>query len=1263
LSLACTVAVRFLFIVPMFSAGASRTAAGSLAKQLLCAAAILLAAAGPGSAQEQPWQQAGPHARWTPLTVTGIPRIGFTWLDAQLTQIKFTNSLDETAAAANRVLYDGAGVAVGDFDNDGLPDIYFCSLNGRNTLYRNLGGWKFADVTGRAGLPRDHRYYRGAVFADVNGDGALDLLVCVVGGGVQCFLNDTHGRFIDATAAARTASNFGSITLALADVDGNGTLDLYVANNRAEDIRDRGQVNLQMVNGQLTVPPALTNRLLVMNGEVLEYGEPDQLYLNDGKGHFSPVSWTGGRFRTEEGRPLASAPLDWGLTASFRDLNDDGFPDLYVCNDFWTPDRIWINDGKGRFQAAPRLALRHTSASSMGVDFADIDRDGHVDFFVVDMLSRDPGLRKRQKLAQTPMPSAIGAIDDRPQAMRNTLFRNQGDGTFVEIANYAGVAASEWSWSPVFLDVDLDGYEDLLISTGHAKDVQDLDAAAEIRKRQHPWSKSMSERERQTVFTQELLEHMRLYPQLNTPIVAFHNRGDWRFDDVTANWGTAQPGIHHAMAFADFDGDGDLDFVVNNLGSAAGVYRNDTIAPRVAVRLKGLPPNTEGIGAKIALRGGAVPVQQTEVSCGGHYMSGSDPLAVFAAGTNTAPFTIEVTWRNGRRSVVEQARANRLYEISESGALTVAKTNPPAFKPERLFEDVSQWLQHTHHEEPFNDFERQPLLPRRLSQLGPGVTWFDADGDGYDDLFIASGKGGRLAYFKNKSGTGFERQSSPALDAAASRDQSTLIGWRGAGARDVVIGLMSYEDGASNQSSVIEFDFNRNAIEPRVPDHVASIGPMAMADVRGNGTLEMFVGGRVIPGRYPEAAPSRLYQMNGTNWQIDSINSKALEKIGMASGAVWSDLDGDGSPELILACEWGPLRIFHNERGRLVSWNISTRLNGSHLTLDRLTGFWNGVATVDLDGDGRMDIVASNWGLNSDSAPTMENPVALFYGDLMDRGVVDLIEAERDSKGAFAPRQGLDTLGRSIPALAARFATHQQFSAASLDEILGDSAAKMKRREATTLASMVFLNRGDHFEAAPLPREAQLAPAFGISVADFDGDGNEDIFLAQNFFANAAEAPRLDAGRGLLLRGDGHGNLLPVTPQNAGIEVFGEQRGVAASDYDHDGRADLVVTQNGAATRLFHNIGAKPGLRMRLTGPASNPDGIGAQLRLRFASRIGPAREIHAGSGYWSQESATQVLALPETPTSVIVSWPGGKKSTIAIPPNAREILVTHPSP
>jgi hypothetical protein len=1231
-------------------------------------------AGGVSRAQNLEWREF-PGGRSAALTVPAVGKTGFKLLDPSATGLTFTNSLDEGASAANRVLLNGAGVATGDFDHDGWPDIFFCSLNGRNTLYRNLGGWKFTDVTESAGLKRDSRYYRGAVFADVNGDGSLDLLVGIVGGGVECFLNDGRGRFADATEAARTRSPFATSTLALADVDGNGTLDLYVANNRTDDMRDRGQVNLQMINGQMAVPPALQDRLVVTNGQVLEYGEPDQLYLNDGKGRFTAISWTGGRFRNEEGAPLERPPLDWGLTATFRDINADGFPDLYVCNDFWTPDRLWLNDGKGRFRAAPRLALRNMSASSMGVDFADIDRDGRLDFFVVDMLSRDPRLRKRQKLAQPPMASPLGAIDNRPEFMRNTLFVGRGDGTFAEAANFAGVAASEWSWSPVFLDVDLDGYEDLLITTGHAWDVQDLDAAAKIRALQHSWKGFTNEAERQKAFTKELMEHMRLYPRLETPVVAFRNRGDLQFEEVTSTWGTDQPGIHHAIALADFDRDGDLDLVVNNLGSAAGLYRNEIAAGRVAVRLRGLPPNTQGIGAKVKLLAGAVPAQGQEVISGGRYMAGSEPALMFAAGKAAAGMTIEVKWRNGGLSRVADVGANRIYEIHEpaTGAGNPREETPPPDGRPALFEDVSRQLQHVHHEEPFDDFARQPLLFRRLSQLGPSVSWFDVDGDGAEDLIVGSGKGGRMACYRNDKRGGFQLMTGPPVNSVMPRDQTAVLGWiTSKGGARLLGGSASYEDGQTNAPDVLQFDFVGKATDGIVAGGPASCGPLALGDVDGDGDLDLFVGGRAVPGRYPEPASSRLYRFDGTRFQLDSINRQALEGIGLVSGAVWSDLDGDGLPELLLACEWGPLRIFRNDKGKLTAWNPpidfpanvsapskpETR-NTKHETLNDLTGWLNGVATGDFDGDGRMDIVASNWGLNSEYSASMERPLQCFYGDLLDRGTVDELETEWDSTSrTVTPRRRLDVLGRSLPMLMERYTSHRQFSEASLTEVLGPLAAKARKAEVTTLASMVFLNRGDHFEGVLLPRAAQMAPAFGLVVADFDGDGNEDLFLSQNFFATTAEVPRLDAGRGLLLRGDGAGTFAAVSAQESGIEVYGEQRGAAAADYDADGRVDLVVTQNGAATKLFHNLTAKPGLRVRLKGPPDNPTGVGAVVRLKNGARLGPAREIHAGSGYWSQDGAVQVVSSREPAVELWVRWPGGIAETVPVPRDAQEITV-----
>ncbi len=1203
--------------------------------------------------------------RWAELDVPKGGKTGFKLLSPEETGINFTNTLEVHAGEANRVLFNGSGVAVGDYNNDGLPDIYFCSLNGHNALYQNLGGLRFKDITEQSGIVCPNQHCRGAVFADINGDGFLDLLVATTGDGVLCFLNDGHGKFSDATRSAGTATKFGSVTLALADVDGNGTLDLYVANNRTDDIRDRGEVDLRIVNGQLVIPPSLKDRLAVVNGKVLEYGEPDFLYLNDGHGRFSPVSWTNGAFMDEQGRNLRNAPLDWGLTATFRDLNGDGYPDLYVCNDYWTPDRIWLNDGRGHFRAADKLAFRETSASSMGVDVADLTRSGKPDIFVVDMLSRDLALRKRQVFAQTPTASPLGAIENRPQVMRNTMFHNRGDDTYAEMANYAGLAASEWSWSPIFLDVDLDGYEDVLIPAGHTKDVQDLDALEQLRSRSRRRSEiaQISDpKARHEAFIQEKIENSRLYPSLNMPIVAFHNLGNYRFEETTADWGTDQPGVHHAIAIADLDRDGDLDLIVNNLGSAAGIYRNESSAPRLSVQLKGLPPNTQGIGAKIKLLGATVPMQSQEVIAGGRYMAGADTEAVFAPGKVVENMTLEVDWRSGKRSIVSGVKANRCYEIEEAAAQEVAPTAKP--RPQPLFEDVSNLIEHVHQENEFNDFERQPGLPRKLSQLGPGAAWADVDGDGWDDLIIGSGKGGRLAIFHNDKHGGFKAMAGGALDQPVARDQSGIIVWRGDGkpAR-VLAGSANYEETQDKPSDVQQYDPVGKSIEASLTNLGSSIGPLALTDMDGDGNLDLFVGGRVIPARYPEAASSRIYRHLKDNWQLDEENTRVLNKIGLVSGAVWSDLDGDGYPELILACEWGPIRIFHNNHGRLSETNVllataSTPLDPLPSALSELTGLWNGVTTGDLDGDGLMDIVASNWGLNTPYQATSEHPAMLYYGEFAGGGL-DIIEAEYDpARKSVVPRRMRERVAEALPDVLGRFATHKAFSEASMAEILGNHQAAAHEVRATALASMVFLNRTNRFAGQRLPADAQCAPAFSVNVGDFDGDGYEDIFFSQNFFANQPEVPRYDAGRGLLLRGDGTGRFAAVPGDESGIKVYGEQRGAAVGDFDQDGRLDLVVTQNGAATKLFRNVRAKPGLRVLLVGPPGNPDGIGAQMRLLFGERAGPVREIHGGSGYWSQDSTVTVLSFPATPSGIWVRWPGGKVVTSPVPEQAKEISI-----
>src|SRR2546427_635781 len=857
------------------------------------------------------------------------------------------------------------------------------------------------------------------------------------------------------------------------------------------------------------------------------------------------------------------------------------------------------------------------------------------------MLGRE-GRRKSEIPTHTPPPKLIGQIEDRPQWQRNTLLRNRGDGTFEQIAAYAGIEASDWTWDVLFLDVDLDGYEDVLVTTGHLWDVMDADT----------W-----ERTRTTFTGTAWRRELSLFPKLALRSVAFRNNGDLTLSDVGAQWGFGgEDAISHGMATADLDGDGDLDVVVNRLDSPAAVFRNDASAPRVAVRLRGQGPNTAGAGSKIRVLGGPVPVQQKEVVLGGTYLSGSDPLYSFAAGT-AQDLTIEVDWRRRGHSVVRGVKPNREYEIIEPppGPATARPAAVPAHPEAPWFRDISTVLRHRHVEAPYNDWARQPLLPQALSRLGPGVTWYDVDGDGQEDLLITSGRGGTLAYYRNDHGrlTRVDLHAAPAL-----YDETTVLPLPdGKGGTTLLVGQASYESltpfEAMGVPGVLAVARGTGRATPIVPGDRSSVGPLAVADVHGDGALDLFVGGRVAPGAYPEPVSSRLFRNEGGRFVLDEVNTRLLQDVGMVSAALFSDVNGDGWPDLILAPEWGPLRLFLNEHGRL-------RDPTADWGLDRVVGRWNGVTMGDLDGDGRPDIVATSWGRNTKYHVDAAHPLFLYYGDFKGSGRVDMIEAQYDDRlHGIAPLTPLGRLMMALPSVRLGTRAFTTYANATLQDVLGHGLEGVQRLEAATLDHVVLFNRGGKFEAVPLPPEAQFAPAFYAGVADFDGDGHEDLFLAQNFFPTEIGTPRYDAGRGLLLLGRGDGTLVPVPGQVSGIAVYGDQRGAAFADYDGDGRVDLAVSQNGAETKLYHNEHARPGLRVRLVGEASNPHAIGAVLRVVYEGSRGPAREVHGGSGYWSEDGAIQVLGLEagKRPVALWIRWPGGREASVALAPGQREIV------
>ena len=1112
----------------------------------------------------------------------------------------------------------GTGVTIGDYDNDGRPDLFVVSKTGQSRLFRNLGDWKFEDVTVKAGLARSSgtleqglswmkglvggagagaeesttAWTQGATFVDVNNDGWLDLYVCRFAAPNLLYMNQGDGTFKEEAAARGLAITDASSVAAFCDYDRDGWLDVYVQTS-------------------------------MLNATAHPNGQRDYLFHNQGDGTFVNVT-----------EPAGIKGEGMGHSATWWDYNNDGWPDLYVTNDYAAPDCLYRNTRDGTFTNVINDLLPHTPYYSMGSDLGDVNNDGLIDLLVADMAptTRTKDLRG---MAGSRARAQVYSDDttEAPQFMRSALYLNTGTGRCLEGANLAGFPATDWTWSVRFEDLDNDGRLDLHVTNGMNREYHNADLLDRMMGLENLGD------------SRRLMQTMPAFAERH---LAYRNLGDLRFEEVGAAWGLNQTGVSFGAAFGDLDGDGDLDLVYANYEAGVTVLRNDSDSGhRVIIALRGTASNRFGIGATVRIEtAGGVQVRQSVLARG--YLSSSEPIVHFGLGEETRINKLTVEWPSGHTQTFTDLPGDRRFTLTEpSGPV---RPKEPARPAPGQFADVSQadGLSLTVEDRPEQQANPQPLVPVRFDRRGPALAVGDLNGDQQDDLILGGTAQAPAQIRLGSIGGHFSPAGSlppPSLD-----DGPLLIfDADGDGRNDLLQtkASVSRPAGSADYQPVLYLNEGGGAFHPApagaLPPLPMSTGAVVAADFDRDGRLDVFLGARVLPGKYPLAPRSALLANRGGRFEdVTDTIAPGLREVGMVSSALWSDVDGDGWPDLLVALEWGGVRYFHNEGGRSFK-----DLSGPAGFAAAGAGWWTSLASADFNGDGRPDYVAGNAGLNTPYRADPLHPALLFYGRFADGSQPQLIEAGYDDDHLH-PLRSRNELGARMPSILKRYPKNNEYARATLEEILGaDRLATAQRFAAVELRSGVFLSQPDGtYRFEPLPRIAQIAPLQGMVAGDFDGDGHADIYAVQNSFAPIPSIGRFDGGLSQLLGGDGHGHFTPVTPLASGLVVPGDAKALTVLDLDADGWPDFLVSRNNGPTLAWRNRGV-PGrhsFRVVLQGPPGNPTAIGARLSLELADGTTQTAEVQAGSGYYSQSTAACFFGYPEgnPPRRLRVCWPAG---------------------